>query len=142
MFVFSRLDKRVEALLVSASDEVFEAGTESRLARRLDEMFNKFQSGLLQSLYKILMANESSDALAEALQWASRQSGEKYREQIVGLFSIGLYHKSPFVRDSASTAIVHYDSSIAKPYLLDAVRKEANSELKADMEELIESLEH
>ena len=144
IIISSRLDKQLETLLVAASDEVFEAGVESRLARQLDEMFNKFQSYLLQSLNKKLMANESvcSDALAEALQWTSRQSGEKFRNQIVDLLSIGLYHKSPFVRDSASTALVHYDSSIAKPYLLDAVRKETNSELKVDLEDLIESLEY
>ena len=136
------LDRLLDRSFVTAHEEQFEAGMESRLSKELRHLCNYRPTELLRALRSRLIEGDTSpDVLAEVLEWASREERISLRSDIVDLLTLGLYSRSPLVRDAAALGLAYFDGSASIRQLRRAIEREKLPELRADMEELAYSLE-
>ena len=135
------LESRLEDVLIAAREERFEVGMDSRFSQKLDELCLVNPDFILQSLVR-RMTTSSCDpqVIAEVLEWASRQRGTLGHE-VSELFKDGLSHSSPLVRDTAALSFADFDGEEALIHLRRALQIEKVSELRMDLEALIQSLE-
>ncbi len=135
------LESRLEDVFIAASEERFQVGMDSRFSQKLDELCLVNPDFSLQSLMR-RMATSSCDpqVIVEVLEWASRQRGTLGHE-VSELFKDGLSHSSPLVRDTAALSFADFDEEEALIHLRRALQIENVSELRMDLEALIQSLE-
>jgi hypothetical protein len=143
---FERTDDRLAErefrfAFLRAVDERFEDGMESQFSRELDSLVRGFGAGSLDVLGVLLQdLSVSSVVRAEALRWVGRAEGAISHSARLLLLSTGLSSGSALVRDSAALGMAAMDDPAAIPLLEQAVELERNSELKADMRQVLEEL--
>jgi hypothetical protein len=124
-----------------AVDERFEDGMESQFSRELDSLVRKYGAGSIDVLGVLLQDLSISSAVqAEALRWVGRAEGAISHSAGLSLLRTGLSSGSALVRDSAALGMAAMDDPAAIPLLERAVEVERNSELRADMRQVLEEL--
>ena len=137
-----RVEEQLDWLCAAADEESFEAGVESRLSESLEQLSIYDPIPVIRALTAMLRDNLANpEILSEILQWASRQEARAIRADVIDLLSMGLYHRSSLVRDSAALGLACLDEITAIPYVRQAVERERVPELRRDMESLLRSLE-
>ena len=141
-FLQQYVEEQLDRMFLEAQDEKFETGVDSRFSIGLQQLYEKDAVVLLSILRERLLGSAGvPDVLAEVLQWASRLEASFCRSNSVELLLIGLHDLSPFVRDSAALGLAYLSGRVAITHLREAAEREKVPELRADMFDLIESLE-
>jgi hypothetical protein len=135
------LNEYLHDLFLSALDEEFEDGVESKFStglvdfvRRYGEQAIKLLSGFIQN------KTVNAESAAEALRWIGRMHDPitfRYRVWLLGLC---LSARSLRVRDGAVLGLAFMDSTKTIPVLEAAVINEPSKELKQDMQHLLDHL--
>ena len=138
---FKWLESRLDDAFVAAGEERFEVGMDSRFSQQLDELCLVNSDFVLQSLVRRMTASSCDpQVIVEVLEWAARQR-KPLDQGVSELFKDGLSHSSPLVRDTAALSFAEFDEEEALMYLRRALQIEKVSELRTDLEALIQSLE-
>ena len=136
------LDRLLDRLFVSAHEEQFEAGMESRFSKELQHLCDYRPTELLRALRSRLAEGSTPpEVLAEVLAWASREERNSSCSDIVDLLTLGLYSRWALVRDAAALGLAYFHGEASILPLRSAVEREELPELRADMEALVNSLE-
>lgn len=137
------IEEELDRLFLTAEEEQFEPGMESRMSVSLQRVFAYSPMGVLQTLQKRLENDQCIDVevLAEALRWVGDQDSEDLRSTVTGLLVAGLRHGSPIVRDVAALSLARLEGIRSVPHLARALESEIVPELREDLESLVSSLQ-
>lgn len=133
---------KTEAIFWTAKGEVFEDGMESEFSRKLSYFVKKYSADALEAITCLIVYEKvDSEIAGEALRWLGRVDHAESYEYRRWLLERSLSLSSTRVRDGAILGLASMDDRRAIPYLKIAIKKEQCSELKADMESVLEQLE-
>ena len=136
------LYSKTEAIFWTAKGEVFEDGMESEFSRKLSYFVKKYSADALEAITCLIVYEKvDSEIAGEALRWLGRVDHAESYEYRRWLLERSLSLSSTRVRDGAILGLASMDDRRAIPYLKIAIKKEQCSELKADMESVLEQLE-
>ena len=136
------VEEQLEHLCLTAHDDQFEPGVESRFSEALQRLCAYYPVDVLQFLRTRLTDDETSpEVLSEILRWSSRQETGVIRALVIDLIVTGLHHASSLVRDAAALALAYLDEHAAVAYLQKAIERETVPELREDLRDLLHSLE-
>jgi hypothetical protein len=136
------LYSKTEAIFWTAKGEVFEDGMESAFSRKLNYFVKKYSEDALEAITCLIVYEKvDSEIAGEALRWLGRVDHTESYEYRRWLLERSLSLSSTRVRDGAILGLASMDDKHAIPYLRIAIEKEQFSELKADMELVLEQLE-
>lgn len=136
------LYSKIEAIFWTAKGEFFEDGMESTFSKQLDSFVKEFGNNALEAITCLIVYERVDPEVAgEALRWLGRIDYAESYEYRRWLLERSLSLSSTRVRDGAILGLASMDDKHAIPYLKCAIEKEQCSELKADMESVLEQLE-
>ncbi len=139
--LLSPVDSRLPELLANATHESFEVGMNSRFSDGLQQLSLIAMPDLLEALHAQFSKHSiSPQILSEILWWASRQSRDEWRREILQIMWSGFSHESSLVRDTTALALADFDEATARAHLPLAIEREQELPLKADMRSLLRSL--
>jgi hypothetical protein len=136
------LYSKIENIFWTAKGEIFEDGMESSFSHQLISFVKKYGSDALEAITCLIVYERvDPEVVGEALRCLGHIEHTEsygYRRWLLER-SLGL--SSTRVKDGAVLGISFLDDKHAVPYLKSAIQKEKCSELKADMETVLEQLE-
>lgn len=136
------LYSKIENIFWIAKGEIFEDGMESSFSHQLISFLKKYGNDALEAITCLIVYERVDPEVAsEALRCLGRidhRESYGYRRWLLER-SLGL--SSTRVKDGAVLGISFMDDKHATPYLKSAIQEEKCSELKADMETVLEQLE-
>ena len=136
------LYSKTEAIFWTAKGEIFEDGMESAFSRKLSYFVKRYSEDALEAITCLIVHEKVDPEIAgEALRWLGRVDHAESYEYRRWLLERSLSLSSTRVRDGAILGLASMDDRRAIPYLKIAIKKEQCSELKADMESVLEQLE-
>ncbi len=134
-----------EILTISAAarEQTFEDGMESDFSTDLTSILALYGNAAVMALSDLIL-NEKIDAevASEALRWLGQMDDRQTHDERLRVVEQSLGCSSARVRDGASLALSFLDDPHAVPYLQEAIDREANPELREDMIQVLEQLEH
>jgi hypothetical protein len=137
------LYSKVEAIFWAAKREFFEDGTESVFSRQLNSFVREYGNDLMEAItYLIVYERVNPEVAGEALRWLGRIEHSGSYNYRLWLLERSLRLSSARVKDGAILGLASMDDKDAIPYLKVAIEQEQCSELKADMEQVLEQLEN
>jgi hypothetical protein len=124
-----------------AIGERFEDGMESHFSIELKSLLESFGADSIDILGRLLADGTGSPIVcAEALRWIGRAEEFLPQSDRMSLLERALSSDSAVVRDAASLGLATIDDPVAIPFLERAVASEALTELKADIQQVLEQL--
>jgi hypothetical protein len=136
------LYSKIENIFWAAKGENFEDGMESSFSHQLISFVKKYGNDALEAITCLIVYERvNSEVIGEALRCLGRIEHTESYEYRRWLLERSLGLSSTRVRDGAIIGISFLDDKHAIPYLKSAIQKEKCSELKADMETVLEQLE-
>lgn len=136
------LYSKIEAIFWTAKGELFEDGMETPFSHQLNSFVQKYSNDGLDAIVCLIIYEKVDPEVAgEALRWLGRIDHRESYEFRRWLLERSLSLSSTRVRDGAILGLASMDDKHAIPYLKDAIEKEQCSELKSDMESVLEQLE-
>lgn len=134
---------KTETIFWAAKGEVFEDGMEGAFSRKLSYFVERYSKDALEAITCLIVYEKVDPEIAgEALRWLGRIAHAESYEYRRWLLERSLSLSSTRVRDGAILGLASMDDKHAIPYLRIAIEKEQCSELKADMELVLEQLEN
>ena len=136
------LEDHLDRLYSVARDELFEVGRRSQFSKGLQQLCAYDPVTVMQSV-KVRLADDriSVEVLAETLRWAADQEAITIRDTVIAFLSMGLWHTSSLVRDTAALSLAYLDEKAALAPLQRALEREEVPELRDDLAALMRSLE-
>ncbi len=137
------LSSRIKSIFWAARGEVFEDGMDSAFSRELNSIIKEYGDDAIDVVTGLIVYQRVNlEVAGEALRWLGRiEDLESYNfrrwllEHCLGL-------SSTRVKDGATLGLASMDDRHAIPYLKKAIQEEQCTELKADMEQVLEQLEN
>jgi len=122
-------------------EERFEDGMESQFAKDLESLVKTIGSYSTKVLASLMEEGSTSPAvLAETMRWIGRAEELLPISSRLSLLEKALSSNFAIVRDSAALGLASMDDIAAIPSLERAISSEPMSELKADMQQVLEQL--
>jgi hypothetical protein len=136
------LYSEIETVFRTAKEEFFEDGMETIFSHQIDSLVKKYGFEALEAITCLIVYKRvETEVAGEALRWLGRiEHAESYKYRR-WLLERSLSLPSTRVRDGATLGIASMDDKHAIPYLKTAIEHEFCSELKEDMEQVLEQLE-
>jgi len=144
---FSSHDKQLVADIIrtifsDAVHEEFEAGMESRFARRLIAVLERYGDDAAAAIEGLFQSESiGADLVVEAVRTLGRMRDPATSLARFRLLLIALRHSSPIVRDQAALALVDTQGPAVIGYLKEAASRERYKALREDFEQLVVELE-
>lgn len=137
------LGKTIENLFSVARNEVFEDGMESHFSREFVSLIERYGDlALLEAARLIMSERADPDVAAESLKWLGRIDHPGTYSFRISLLKRGLTSSSPRVRDGAGTGLSFLNDPATIPALQQAIEREQLSELKSDLQQVLQQLQH
>lgn len=137
------LYSKIEAIFWTAKGEFFEDGMESTFSKQLNSFVKRYGNDVLEAITCLIVYERVAPEVGgEALRWLGRIDHAESYEYRRWLLERSLSLSSTRVRDGATLGLASMDDKHAIPYLKRAIEAEQCSELKADMESVLEQLEN
>jgi len=135
------LAHEIETIFARATDEEFEDGIQSELARQLTTIIERHGKEALLSIATILKKESDSTLEAQTLRILGRMRSHHTHNLRLWLIKRGLTSSSVLVRDAAGLGL----SSLGDPSVISTLReaacREPYTELREDLERIISGLE-
>jgi hypothetical protein len=139
----NQLNSKIEAIFWSAKEEFFEDGMNSEFSQKLISTINQYGNDAIEIIICLIVYNKISPEVAgEALRWLGRINHPETYQYRLWLLERSLTLSSVRVKDGAILGLASVDDKHAIPYLKRAIENENCSELKSDMEQVLEQLEN
>lgn len=136
------IEEKLDSLLETALEEVFEDGMDSRFSRDLLRFFDLYNLEGMRLLSSRAAAESISPrALGEVLRILGRSEVRATQRERFWLLARCLFHSSPVVRDAAGLGLASLGDKNAIPYIHKAIEREPILELKRDLDLVIADLE-
>jgi hypothetical protein len=136
------LVRRIALAFSMASEERFEDGVESAFSGMLVSMLQTYGSAAVAALESVIKSEETNaEVAAEALHWLGMISHPDSRRYRLWVLQESLRSASARIRDAASLGLAALDDPAAIPSLLDAVQREQYSELRQNLQLVLDQLE-
>ncbi len=136
------LSSRIESIFWAARDEVFEDGMESSFSRELNSVVKEYGVDAIEVITGLIVYQIVNPEVAgEALRWLGRMEDLESYNFRRWVLERSLKLPSTRVKDGAILGLASMDDRHAIPYLKRAIEEEQCTELKADMEQVLEQLE-
>jgi HEAT repeat protein len=137
------IEARLKTLLEVAKDEIFEEGVENEFSTGLISLINEYGADLVSVLAGFIVNERINEEIAsEALRWLGRLDQPESYSGRLSLLEEALSNPSARIRDAASIGLATLGDPHAISYLKQALQQEACTELREDMQEILESLEN
>ncbi len=143
MGVPESVTRELEQLFFSAAHEVFEDGVESEFSCRFVELVRTSgDTALLETGALLHSLSTPVHVAAEALRWLGRIDDSVTHNHRRWILADSLRHRSILVRDAAVAGLAALDDPSVKPYVQRALVVESSAQLREDLSQLLEQLEH
>ncbi len=137
------IESKVFALFEAADAEVFEDGIENRFSQDLISLITSLGNAAVKSVADIIISGHANPEVAsEALRWIGRLDNPQSSSNRLWLLESCLNCDSAKTRDGAILGLASMDDPKAIPYIKNAMERETLSELKKDMQQVIDQLEN
>lgn len=133
----------LETLFARAVDEVFEDGMDSEFSRELINLVKLYGEPAVDIIASLITFEQvNAEVASEALRWLARMDdpGTYYSRR--WLLERCLSSASLWVRDGAILGLNSLNDRHAVPYLREAVSRERCGELRKDIKDIEEMLQH
>lgn len=138
-----QIGSEVSALFEAAAGEIFEDGIESRFSQGLVSLITSLGNAAVKSVADIIISGHAnSEVSSEALRWIGRLDNPQSSSNRLWLLESCLNCGSAKIRDGAILGLASMDNPKAIPYIKNAMEREHLSELKKDMQQVIDQLEN
>jgi hypothetical protein len=138
----SELYLEIEAVFWSAREEFFEDGMESDFSKRFCSTVTKYGSDAIEVITSLIVYGKVCPEVAsESLRWLGKMQHPESYEFRRWLLERSLTLSSGIVKDGAILGIASMDDKHAIHYLKEAMKNESSTELKQDMEQVLQQLE-
>ena len=129
-------------LFAIGREERFQTGMESHFSRTLLSLIDQHGESSFEILQELIFSPMVSiDVAAEACRWIGYiRNTESHTIRRKLLESVLLAANSAFLRDDASLALASMDDPASIPVLQQAVERETNSELRHDLQHVLDQL--
>jgi len=139
---FSDIEEKIRTLGQAAKDEIFEDGMENTFIEGLASLVHEHGDDAIAALSNYIRYVESNEEVtSEALRWLGRLSHPTSHDIRLRLLEDCLSEDLVRIRDAATVGLATLDDSHAIPYLKQAIEREKYSELREDMEQVLDQLE-
>jgi HEAT repeats len=136
------LSSKIESIFWTAKGEIFEDGMESVFSRKLNSVVKEYGGDAIEIITLLIVYKRVNPEVAgEALRWLGRMEDSESYKFRRWLLERSLRLPSTRVKDGAILGLASMDDKHAIPYLKRAIREEQCTELRADMEQVLEQLE-
>jgi hypothetical protein len=133
----------MENLFSVARNEVFEDGMESQFSKDLVSLIWRHgQLAILEAARLIASEKVDPGVASEALKWIGRIKDKRTHSIRLWLLKRGLTSSSHQVRDGAGLGLSFLSDPAAISALEEAVEREQVSELRSDLNQVIEQLRY
>lgn len=138
----AKLRRSIENLFISARDEIFEDGMESRFSTELVSTIARYGDYALEVIESLILSESAIPEVAsEALRWIGDTEHKATHEIRLRLLERSLSCSSPIVRDGAVLGLSFMSDPRAIGSLRDALKREDSKLLRRYMEQVLEELE-
>lgn len=138
---FDCLD-RLQRLFETALEERFEDGIETEFSKGLTAVIKAYGNIAIQEIVSlILYRRTNSEVAGEALRWIGQIEDPTTHRFRLWLLEQSLNSSSARIRDAASLGLASLDDPQSIPALQQAIEKEPYTELREDMEQVLEGLQ-
>lgn len=138
-----KLQENLKLLFNCAKEEFFEDGIESQFAMSLEKIIHEYSSNAIIVLSNIILGEAvNSEIASEALRLVGRIKHPETYSIRLWLLEQSLNSNSTRIRDSAVLALDSINDPSSIDALKDAIVKESYSELREDMKDVLQQLEH
>ncbi len=127
-------ERKTQAILLHAMDELFEDGVESKLSRDLELLVRECGVTAIDALRSIDAVVVRPSVVAEALRTLGKIEDVATRDSRFAVLSHFLGHMSPVIRNGALIGLSVMEDPRAIPYLQAALARERNADLKRFIE--------
>lgn len=135
------LTRQLAHLLDQSREETFEDGMSSRFAQEFTAWTLRFEPSALRLLMrKTFLDQFPVEALCEAIRSLSRLDDFRTREDRFQFLVSTLWSDSLQVRDTAAVGLSRLGDPRAASHLRRAIEREANPELRSDLQQVAEDL--
>jgi len=137
------ISRQIEVLFRAYAHEDFEDGTESEFINELSSYVLKYGTIAVEVIASIVLKFDIKPQVTfEALRWlGSITHSESYRSRLF-LLERSLRNPSRWVRDGAALGLVSMKDVHAVPYIRDAIDREQIQDLRKDLQDVLNRLEH
>lgn len=133
------LHEWLRRLFAAGREEFFEDGMESNFSRELVACIEEHNEVAIETI-RDLADTVNPSVLSEALRWIGQMEHDETYQARFNLLTFCLTHAYANVRDGAGLGLASMDDPQAIPYLERAIADERVSELKRDLEMVLEQL--
>lgn len=138
-----KLQENLEFLFNCAKEEFFEDGIESQFSMSLEKIIHEHSSNAIIVLSNIILSEDiNAEIASEALRLVGRIEHPETYSIRLWLLEQSLNSNSARIRDSAVLGLDSIDDPYSIDALKDAIVKESYSELREDMKQVLQQLEH
>lgn len=138
----TELVNQLSKFLATASEEIFEDGIMSQLAKGLIYLVEAYGEIAVQELARQIITKQiDGEVASEALQWMGRIDHQSSHTMRLWLLERALFCGSMYVRDGAGLGTASLNDPAAIPFLRRAIAQEKNSALREDLEQVLSQLE-
>lgn len=136
------LRREIRTLFEMAREEIFEDGMESEFSKSLSTIVETHNNKAIAALGEIIEThNVNEGVVAEALRWLGRLEHPSSYDARLRLLESNLRSQSARVRDACALGLASMDDAHAIPFLRQAILEEPYTELRDDMEQVLNQLE-
>lgn len=137
------MSSQLATLFNKAKEEIFESGVETPFSRGLLIFISKYGPAAMDTITDfVLSSSVNSEIAAEIMRWLGLMESPVCFTQRRWLLSRCLRDSSERVRDAALLGLSYLDDPWVIPYLENAIRDEQISELRYDMNQVLEQLKN
>jgi hypothetical protein len=139
----NEVGRLIENLFTAARNEVFEDGMESQFSKEfVSLLWRHGQLAILETARLIAGEKVDPNVASEALKWVGRINDKKTHSFRLWLLKRGLASSSAQVRDGAGLGLSFLGDPTAILALREAVDIEQIPELRGDLNQVLEQLQH
>ncbi|HUS59173.1 MAG TPA: HEAT repeat domain-containing protein [Planctomycetota bacterium] len=136
------VERWLHLVFSKAKGERFEDGMESDFSRQLESAIRQYGlQAICEIDHLINGAQSGAEVASEALRWIGLLSHPPTHKYRLWVLKKSLSSESPRIRDGALLGISFLDDPEAIDALREAIQKESQTELKLDMERVLQQLE-
>jgi len=136
------VEKTIDCLFESATELYFEDGMETDFSRELISLVKKYSNLAMGEIsYLISYGRVDSEVAGEALRWLARINDPSTYSWRLWLLEKSLSSKSAVVRDSAGLGLACMGDAHSIQYIKKAIEEETITELRYDLQGILEELE-
>jgi len=137
------IGRAIANLFTAARNEIFEEGMESHFSKEFVSLIKRHgEVAILEAAILITSEKADPDVASEALKWLGQVKHSGTHSFRIWLLKRGLTSSSPQVRDGAGLGLSFLNDPDAIPALQQAIEREQIPELRRDLEQVLQQLQH